>query len=670
MSAICRIVALTAAVVLPDVAAGQAVRLEERPQVVRSPEMVSASLSAGWIEGTVTDDRSRPIRGAAVSAQGRELLLVETDGTGRFAISNVPAGTYLLRVQGRGFTASKREFLQVMPARGTRHVIRLRRAGPQTTGVETPAGQTPILAAGMTLSQVAAGTDTAAAAPAAGDESPVPNDHDHSATAWRLRHLKRSVLRDVTTQYADDFGNNNGSFSGASGGSVYDGVWDERARFERNSWAYELGRATASVLNGTALSGRVQLLSASSFDAPFELFSSNEMPVGIAYFSLGAPVSTKTTWTVEGAVTQGDVSSWFVHGSYATILADTHGMDVGSSYSRQRYDGANPVALAAFRDESGSRNVGGVHVYDRWTLSHRALLTYGGRYEHYDYLDKPGLFSPSISLAVAPFDRTWIRATVAQRMAAPGAEEFVPQSLGGLALPPQRTFAPLGLQARLGSERMRAVNIALERDIASWIVGVRTFYQGVSDQLVTVFDPRLVNDGRPVDLGHYGVATGGNFAATGWGATLSRPLGSYLRGSLDYRNVEATWLTQGSPRVLLRNGAPSAMRTPTERIHDLLFRLESEVPQTATRMLATYKFNNAYAGADATNPEPVSGARFDVQIYQGLPFMKFTHARWELLVAVRNLFHDPLEDSMRSIYDELLVVRPPKRVVGGLTVQF
>ena len=62
------------------------------------------------------------------------------------------------------------------------------------------------------------------------------------------------------------------------------------------------------------------------------------------------------------------------------------------------------------------------------------------------------------------------------------------------------------------------------------------------------------------------------------------------------------------------------------------------------------------------------GARFDVQVNQALPFMNFTSAQWEMLVAVRNLFRDDLLDS--SVYDELLVVRPPKRVVGGVTVRF
>ena len=39
-----------------------------------------------------------------------------------------------------------------------------------------------------------------------------------------------------------------------------------------------------------------------------------------------------------------------------------------------------------------------------------------------------------------------------------------------------------------------------------------------------------------------------------------------------------------------------------------------------------------------------------------------------MLVAVRNFFRDTSDD--QSVYDELLVVRPPKRIVGGVTVHF
>jgi hypothetical protein len=48
--------------------------------------------------------------------------------------------------------------------------------------------------------------------------------------------------------------------------------------------------------------------------------------------------------------------------------------------------------------------------------------------------------------------------------------------------------------------------------------------------------------------------------------------------------------------------------------------------------------------------------------------MDFSTAKWEMLIGIRNFFRDAAPD--QSIYDELLVVRPPKRIVGGLTLKF
>ena len=46
-----------------------------------------------------------------------------------------------------------------------------------------------------------------------------------------------------------------------------------------------------------------------------------------------------------------------------------------------------------------------------------------------------------------------------------------------------------------------------------------------------------------------------------------------------------------------------------------------------------------------------------MQVSQALPFLDFASAQWEMIVAVRNLFHEDLLDA--SVYDELQVVRPP-----------
>ena len=84
-------------------------------------------------------------------------------------------------------------------------------------------------------------------------------------------------------------------------------------------------------------------------------------------------------------------------------------------------------------------------------------------------------------------------------------------------------------------------------------------------------------------------------------------------------------------------------------------------------MFVLYKVNDAFArSGDPTHD--ATDARFSVQVNQALPFMPLRSARWEVLVGVRNLFRD--QTDVASIYDELLVIRPPKRVIGGVLVKF
>ena len=83
-------------------------------------------------------------------------------------------------------------------------------------------------------------------------------------------------------------------------------------------------------------------------------------------------------------------------------------------------------------------------------------------------------------------------------------------------------------------------------------------------------------------------------------------------------------------------------------------------------MFVVCKVNTGYTrGFDALGPGIDS--RFDVQVNQALP-LSVAGTKWELLVGLRNLFRDPGETG--SVYDELLVVRPPTRVVGGVLVKF
>ena len=196
-------------------------------------------------------------------------------------------------------------------------------------------------------------------------------------------------------------------------------------------------------------------------------------------------------------------------------------------------------------------------------------------------------------------------------------------------------------------------------------LGVRVFDQRINDQTVTVFGLRRESVSS---LGHYYVGAAGNAAVRGVGVTFTHALATNVRGSVDYSFASADWTAVSAPGeyAVLSRWVPSAVRS-NEKIHDVTTSLETEIPYSATRVVMLYKLNDAFAAASSVDP-PGFGARFDIRVTQALPFMNFRTSQWEMLVGVRNLFHESLANA--SVYDELLVVRPPKRVVGGLTVKF
>ena len=309
----------------------------------------------------------------------------------------------------------------------------------------------------------------------------------------------------------------------------------------------------------------------------------------------------------------------------------------------------------------------GSQIVDHWTLGSRALLDVGGRYERYDYLEDPGLFSPEITASLSPASRTWVRITAARDMTAPGAEEFVPQAYGSLSLPPQRTFSSLVAGGPLVGQETRHLSVTLEQDVASFKVALTHYRQDVNGQLATIFDPSLASGRRRADLGHYAVASVGDFDASGWGFGISRPVGSHLRGGVEYRVSQVAWAV-GDDVARVLPVAPSAVRPTAERMHDVTMRVDAASPRTATRLTAACRFNSRFTRDDVAAPGPGSATRFDVQVYQGVPGLNGDNAQVELVFGVRNLLRN--SDGVASIYDELLVVRPPTRVVGGVTVQF
>jgi hypothetical protein len=536
----------------------------------------------------------------------------------------------LVRAHLQNYLPSRGRIVQVSVDGRTLSTIELTRKA----GTTDPS----VIAAGVGL------VDQPTAPPAETEER-----HEHDELAWRMRHLKRSVLKDAEATIAgldpDDsmFGDSISTMSRA---------FSDSARF------------ASSLFSDLPVNGQVNLLTSTSFDRPQDLFSLNGLaPRGVAYVSLEAPGATGD-WRMRGTLTQGDLASWILAGSYIRHQPATHAYEAGVSYSMQRYLGGNGDALVAMRD--GSRNVGALYAMDNWKITPELQFSYGAKYARYDYLQDQGLISPRVTMILQPDsnDSLRVRTTFMHREVAPGAEEFIPPSVG-LWLPPERTFSQVS-RASFVPERHDQIEIAVDRQFRNnVIVGIRAFTEQVEDQVVTIFGLSLAD--TPAEVGHYQVGSAGDFGAHGWGVTFTRTMGENFRATVDYTQAQSTWRGRSTDTENLTVLAPS-IRRAEETIHDVTASLQSVLAPSATRLLVVYKVNTAYAASRYGDAEPNAGVRFDVQVNQALPFLNFTNAQWEMLVAVSNLFKEALYEN--SVYDELMVVRPPKRVLGGVTVRF
>jgi len=594
------------------------------PHNIQSVIRQIAAASQSEVRGTVTDSNRQGLAGAVVSAVGSTSAFAVTERDGSFVLRNLPSGAYMLRVHLQGYVTPRARVVQVD---GSAMVV-----GAIVMGARED---------GRTVLEAGVGGVTTGRSEPSGDAT-----LDQSEVAWRLRHLRRSILKD------EDIGEFLGDAADVPG--AWTPVYAAR-HAGQGSWLAEL-----------PLYGRVDLLTSTSFDRPEDLLSLDiGAPAGLTSVALAAPTAAGD-WSVQAGLTQGDIASWLVSSAFTRRGQTAHHYEAGISYGAQRYLGGNAFLLASFTD--GTRNVGEVFASDRWTMSPHVEVTYGAKFARYDYLRERALLSPSASVTITPDPESSLRihASAARREVAPGAGEFLAPSAGPW-LPAQRAFSPLSSRNGFQRQRVDSFEVSAERQWAGdFVIGVRAFRQDVDGQMVTLFG--LPQAGAPVgSTGHYFVGAGGDFEAMGWGLSFTRRMLEGVRASVDYSVTEATWVQAGADSQRLSRLASSTVRTDTERVYDLTAAIESEVAPTDTRFYVLYKINSAFASAQAGDGRGV-GARFDVQVNQGLPFMRVAASQWEMLVAVRNMFHEASNGT--SVYDELLVVRAPKRIVCGLSVRF
>lgn len=584
----------------------------ESPAVVRL-----AAASAGSIYGSVQDEAGSPVEGAVISALGSSTAFAVTDRAGQYRIGELPAGPYVVRAHRDGFAGARSTLVNVRPSSKAPSSFTLKRE---------PA---PVALAGVGIG------DTTGA-----------STRDESAMAWRLRRLTRSVLKDE--QPGTDLVPADDRWMADESPGFFERAVDASARF------------ATSVFSDWPLNGQVNLLTATAYDDAGEMVDFGPAS-GVAFFALGAPVGQHGDWSARAAMNSGDISSWMMAGDFASRPGARNQLAFGMTYSLQAYRPTSITGLQAVPE--GHRKVATLSAAHEFAPAARWRVGYGTRYEHYDYLNGYGLLSPSARLTFTPAAGWAVHTKASLQQVAPGAEEFVPPA-DAQWVPPQRTFAPLGRNG-LDVERVRHYEVGLTRSFREVAVSVKTFRQDVDNQLVTVFgaaDPaRFIAAG-----GHYGIASAGDATMHGWTVGVVHAMSAHVRGRVDYSMVAAQWTpSTGADRRALFAGAPQAIRQPNERVHDLSASLDAEVPQTDTRLVVLYRVNTGFAGSP--NGLQTGNGRFDIQVRQAIPFIGGL-GDWEMLLGVRSLFRPTLED--RSIYDELLVVRAPKRLIGGLQVRF
>ena len=496
-----------------------------------------AAASTGHIEGSVMDEAGKPLDGVVISALGGTTAFAVSDKAGQFALKELPPGPYLLRAHLLGFHAPRSTMVNVRPAARSASTFTLRREGTADAPRLTEAGAA-----------------TAIGAPA--DTAAKKDGRDESEFAWRLRHLKRGVLRDAD----------------AMAGIPRDDDW-----FITDSFQF-LGRAVGSsakaataVFSDLSLGGQVNLLTTGAFDNPLQLLQLDRTS-SVAFFSLGAPVGTHGDWAVRAAMNQNDLSSWMLAGSYVVTAQVPHRYQVGMSYSLQRYEGGNTAAMMAVADTA--RNVGSVFAYDEWQVSRYLSVGYGANYAHYDYLQQgPSLFSPRLSATLSPTSKV--------RRAVLGGPR---RQRAGRRRVPAADRAPPTCRRSAPSRRFRGTAFARRScgtTKSAWSacsmaprIGVRAFTQRIDDQTVTVFGLRQ-DDSAAATLGHYFVGAAGDATCA---ASASR---SRMRC---WRTFAARSITRW-PRPIGRD-TPRRSSTPcsragclrsvrsNERIHDVTTSLQ------------------------------------------------------------------------------------------------
>jgi carboxypeptidase family protein/TonB-dependent receptor-like protein len=357
-------------------------------------------------------------------------------------------------------------------------------------------------------------------------------------------------------------------------------------------------------------------------------------------------------WSLGGLVAESEGTAWRMVADFVLEPVDGHEIEVGTGYGTHLLRSTVPL------DEPGrlgNRSVGALSVRDRWQVTNKLAATFGGRFSYIGFLRESNPVDPSVQFEFTPDQDSRLLASIATRTVVPGGDLL---ALSTLSSAPALAFARLAEDLR--PERATRVELGVQEAIGSSWFKAHTFYEGVHHQLANSFEGQRAEQSLRI-------FNAGRVSARGLGITVGRRFADGLSGSVSY-TYGHSW--RGSPLAATPSRpVPRVLTYRDAGFHDVVARLEAAIDDSDTRLVAFYRFNSLLPGTEGgTAVGPLLSSRFDVQLSQGLPFLgAVTHADWDFLLAVRNLYYETDEGAS---LDEMAVLNPPRRLLGGISVRF
>ncbi len=382
------------------------------------------------------------------------------------------------------------------------------------------------------------------------------------------------------------------------------------------------------------LEGRLEVLASPAAIGDAE----GTMPTSLGAVRLSGALSDYGRWSLGGLVAEAENDTWRMAAEFVIEPGGGHQIQIGSGY------GSHVVpAIAPLDKEQDNRSVGAIFVEDRWQLDERTTATLGARYAYVGFVEDRHHLDPTFAVEFRPRPGVALRGGARTRTLTPGGDLL---ALSTLSATPAIAWALLSDELR--PEKVLRYDLTAEAHAGGFRLRAHGFQESARDRLVNAFS------GRGSDA-RLRILNGPGALARGAGLGVERRLGGFARASVDY--------TRG---VAERAKGPAMLvGAPTGDFHDLVARLETAIVHSDTRIAVYYRVNSMRPEGDG---ERRLRTRFDLQLSQGLPYIgSLTRADWDLLFAFRNVFYEPAEG---GFLDELAVIQPPRRMLGGVAVRF